>query len=96
VSALFCPLPGIGSEEYKSVWSQKAVLLLFYRRLIHHTSWGRVALRLAWFVLFATYAAVQVTTFTECRPFRNYYLILPKPGMHLLTIIPQRLVWLYY
>ncbi|KAI9765911.1 MAG: hypothetical protein M1840_007052 [Geoglossum simile] len=64
--------------KYNSVWSQKAVLLLFYHRLIHHTSWGRLALRLAWFILFATYAAVQVTTFTECRPFRNYYLILKK------------------
>ncbi|KAH0548268.1 hypothetical protein GP486_008028 [Trichoglossum hirsutum] len=61
------------------VWIMKAVLLLFYHRLIHHTSWGRPILRLAWFLLFASYVSVQVTTFTECHPFKKYYVVSKNP-----------------
>ncbi|KAI9782840.1 MAG: hypothetical protein M1839_004591 [Geoglossum umbratile] len=69
------------------VWSQKAILLVFYHRLLNHTSWGRPTLKLAWFILVSTYAAVQVTTFTECRPFSKYYTISKKPDKCVRAVV---------
>jgi hypothetical protein len=32
----------------------------------------------------ATYVTVQIVTFTECDPFRHYWMVLPDPGIPLL------------
>jgi hypothetical protein len=29
----------------------------------------------------ATYATVQIVTFTECDPFNHYWIVLPDPGI---------------
>lgn len=64
-----------------SLWLQKLVLLDLYRRLLLDLSYEKYIIRGYMLVFFATYVAVQVITFTECRPFRLYWQVVPDPGM---------------
>ncbi|KAK1999390.1 hypothetical protein LX36DRAFT_699658 [Colletotrichum falcatum] len=62
------------------LWLQKLVLLDVYRRLMttfrqeKFVTWSYSA------VFFGTYAACQVTTFSECDPFHLYWQVIPDPG----------------
>ncbi|KAL8396886.1 hypothetical protein RB594_003834 [Gaeumannomyces avenae] len=55
------------------LWLQKLVLLDFYRRLIKNLWYERMCTWTYLAVLLATYASVQATTLSECRPLRLYW-----------------------
>lgn len=61
-------------------WLQTAVLLVFYSKLLHSIRWATTVIKVCWGLLVATYVAVVVVTFTECRPFHLYWQIYPNPG----------------
>lgn len=56
----------------KSLWLQKFVLLDLYRRLILDLAYEKIIIRGYLVVFCVSYVAVEVVTFTECRPFRLY------------------------
>src|SRR5882757_1647714 len=61
-------------------WLQCILLLLFYKRILSHIHWVKVAIRMTWVVIATSYVAVVFATFLECRPFRLYWQIRPDPG----------------
>ncbi|KAJ3543701.1 hypothetical protein NM208_g3432 [Fusarium decemcellulare] len=62
------------------LWLQKLVLLDVYRRLLLNLRFERTIMISFLVVFFATYVAVQVTTFSECKPFHLYWQVVPDPG----------------
>lgn len=63
-----------------SLWLQKLVLLDTYRRLLKNLRWEKVTMISYTGIFAATYAVVQIVTFTECDPFNHYWIVLPDPG----------------
>lgn len=72
---------GYFSYFSSSLWLQKSVLLDTYRRLLKHLSWERITMISYIGIFAATYATVQIVTFTECDPFNHYWMVLPDPGI---------------
>ncbi|KAJ5280480.1 hypothetical protein N7478_005852 [Penicillium angulare] len=62
------------------LWLQKLVLLDTYRRLLKHLRWEKITMISYIGIFAATYATVQIVTFTECDPFNHYWMVLPDPG----------------
>ncbi|KFG77846.1 hypothetical protein MANI_017459 [Metarhizium anisopliae] len=62
------------------LWLQKFVLLDLYRRLILDLAYEKIIIRGYLVVFCVSYVAVEVVTFTECRPFRLYWQVVPDPG----------------
>ncbi|KAI9682540.1 MAG: hypothetical protein M1829_000333 [Trizodia sp. TS-e1964] len=62
------------------LWIEKAVLLLFYKRLIRKIKWERVILRTYWSILALSYIVVLVVSLSECKPFERYWQVVPDPG----------------
>ncbi|KLU80904.1 hypothetical protein MAPG_00001, partial [Magnaporthiopsis poae ATCC 64411] len=62
------------------LWLQKLVLLDVYRRLIKNLWYERMCIWTYLAVFFATYVAVQVSTFSECNPIELYWQVMPDPG----------------
>lgn len=64
------------------LWILKSAILDFFKRLTS-TSWKRsheiilLSIRCS---LCATFVAVLISDLAECRPFRQYYQVLPDPG----------------
>ncbi|CAG8040586.1 unnamed protein product [Penicillium salamii] len=63
------------------LWLQKLVLLDTYRRLLKNLRWEKVTMISYTGIFAATYAVVQIVTFTECDPFNHYWIVLPDPGI---------------
>ncbi len=61
-------------------WLQCVLLLLFYTRILAHIHWVKLCVRVTWAVTGASYIAVVLATFLECRPFKLYWQIQPDPG----------------
>ena len=61
-------------------WLQCMLLLLFYRSLLGHVYWIRMAIRLCWALLGSTFVAVILLTLLECRPLHLYWQLEPDPG----------------
>ncbi|KAM7195652.1 hypothetical protein V8F20_007396 [Naviculisporaceae sp. PSN 640] len=64
-----------------TLWILKNAILEFFRRL--NVSWERsyeVMLLIIRCTLVATFVAVVISTLAECRPFANYWQVLPDPG----------------
>ncbi|UPK92897.1 hypothetical protein LCI18_003832 [Fusarium solani-melongenae] len=62
------------------LWLQKLVLLDVYRRLLLNLRYEKIIMISFLVVFFVTYVAVQVTTFSECKPFHLYWQVVPDPG----------------
>ncbi|KAL7898160.1 hypothetical protein HDV63DRAFT_32185 [Trichoderma sp. SZMC 28014] len=62
------------------LWLQKLVLLDLYRRLIQDLPYEKWVVRAYLAFFFVTYAAVQILTFVECKPFHLYWQVVPDPG----------------
>lgn len=60
-------------------WLQICLLLLFYSSILRDFHWVNT-IKICWFFIVATYVAVVLSTFLECRPFRLYWQIEPNPG----------------
>ncbi|KAK2049400.1 hypothetical protein LZ31DRAFT_457227 [Colletotrichum somersetense] len=62
------------------LWLQKLVLLDVYRRLVTTVRQEKFVIWSYGIGFFGTYAACQVTTFSECDPFHLYWQVIPDPG----------------
>ncbi|KAK8051252.1 hypothetical protein PG993_002637 [Apiospora rasikravindrae] len=65
-----------------TLWILKCAILDFFKRLTS-TSWKRSHEIILLFIrcsLCSTFVAVLISDLTECRPFRQYYQVLPDPG----------------
>ncbi|KAI9171069.1 hypothetical protein HJFPF1_00548 [Paramyrothecium foliicola] len=65
-----------------TLWILKFSILEYLKRLTG-LSWERshkVALLAIQWILVATFVAVVISDLTECRPFNNYWQVLPDPG----------------
>ncbi|KAK2017316.1 hypothetical protein LZ32DRAFT_665186 [Colletotrichum eremochloae] len=62
------------------LWLQKLVLLDVYRRLMFTIRQETIVMWTYGIIFFGTYAACQVTTFSECDPFHLYWQVIPDPG----------------
>ncbi|KPM35934.1 hypothetical protein AK830_g10642 [Neonectria ditissima] len=62
------------------LWLQKFVLLDVYRRLLLGTWYEKHIMIVFFTVLSSTWVVVTVVVFTECRPFRLYWQVVPDPG----------------
>jgi hypothetical protein len=74
------PFTNIGPT--KSLWILKCAILDFFKRLTS-TSWKRsydLTLLTIRCILGVTFVGVIISDFVECRPFNNYYQVLPDPG----------------
>lgn len=67
----------IRADRRRSIWLQKAVVVLLYRRLLAGLAWARYAEPACWATLAAFFAVVQVVTLTECSPFALFWLAPP-------------------
>jgi hypothetical protein len=65
-----------------SIWIQKAVVLLLYRRMLHGLPWPNHIMNYYWVFLGVTYVVAQTVTFVECHPFYLYWQVVPDPGMN--------------
>lgn len=64
------------------LWILKTAVLEFFKRLTS-TTWKRsheITLLIIRCLLLATFIAVLISDLAECRPFQNYYQVLPDPG----------------
>ena len=71
---------GLPSNTFSSLLLQKLVLLDVYRRLLLNLRYEKIIMISFLVVFFVTYVAVQVTTFSECKPFHLYWQVVPDPG----------------
>ncbi|KAL5339731.1 hypothetical protein BJX70DRAFT_145388 [Aspergillus crustosus] len=62
------------------LWIQKAVVLLLCERILTGLPRPEMIVKVYWVILVGSLAAVQGTTFGECRPARLYWQVLPDPG----------------
>ncbi|OOO08004.1 hypothetical protein OAory_01045040 [Aspergillus oryzae] len=62
------------------LWLQKAVVLLLCQRILAGLPWPERIIRACWALLVASFAAVQITTFVDCRPLHLYWQVMPDPG----------------
>jgi hypothetical protein len=60
-------------------WLQVCLLLCFYSDMVRDLHW-RNTIKACWLTIAATYIAVTLITFLECRPFHLYWQIDPYPG----------------
>jgi len=64
------------------IWTAKVTVLEFVRKIIG-TTWTRFyerAARIIYAFFGLTFVAVLIATFAECRPFKNYWMVVPDPG----------------
>lgn len=67
---------------FQRLWILKSAILEFFRRLTS-TSWKRsydFTLHFIRGTLVVTFIGVVLSDLVECRPFQNYYQVLPDPG----------------
>ncbi|KAE8368942.1 hypothetical protein BDV27DRAFT_27830 [Aspergillus caelatus] len=62
------------------LWLQKAVVLLLCQRILAGLPWPERIIKACWTLLVASFAAVQITTFVDCRPLHLYWQVMPDPG----------------
>ena len=83
-SALYQGSPSSAAKNVRSLWTAKLTIAEFLRRLyssMWKRSWELTTVAIRWF-LALTFMAVVVATLTECRPFPQYWQVVPDPGPH--------------
>ncbi|KAF5022269.1 hypothetical protein F66182_5708 [Fusarium sp. NRRL 66182] len=68
--------------DFQSLWVLKFAVLEFLHRLTRATwerSWQR-SLYIIRIILAATFGAIVISNFAECRPFSHYWQVSPDPG----------------
>lgn len=63
-----------------SVWIQKSVVLLLYKRMLGGLRWPDQIMNIYWITLGVSYAVVQICTFVDCQPLYLYWQVVPSPG----------------
>ncbi|KAI0871312.1 hypothetical protein GGS24DRAFT_67358 [Hypoxylon argillaceum] len=62
------------------LWLQVCILLLFYSRITYGINWVAAVVKATWATVAATFVAVVLVTFLECRPISLYWQVTPSPG----------------
>lgn len=60
--------------------------MILYQRILSVNKRTGIIINLYWGVLGATYIVIQVVTFTDCRPLRLYWQVMPDPGMTIISL----------
>ncbi|KAI1102452.1 hypothetical protein F4804DRAFT_313104 [Jackrogersella minutella] len=63
-----------------ALWLQICLLLLFYSRITSGIVWAARLTTITWVTVGATFVAVVLATFLECRPIDLYWQVDPDPG----------------
>ncbi|CAJ2503493.1 Uu.00g108870.m01.CDS01 [Anthostomella pinea] len=63
-----------------SLWLQICILLIFYSRITSGLTLVAYTIKATWVVMAATFVAVVLSTFLECRPINLYWQTSPDPG----------------
>ncbi|KAE8149814.1 hypothetical protein BDV25DRAFT_122282 [Aspergillus avenaceus] len=62
------------------LWLQKTIVLLICQRIFAGLLWPERVIKACWIILFASFVAVQATTFVDCQPISLYWQVQPAPG----------------
>lgn len=62
------------------LWTQKFVLLEFYKKLVKDMPWAKATLICYLVIFIITFCLSIIFTFVECRPFSLYWVVIPDPG----------------
>ena len=62
------------------IWLQICILLIFYSRITRGVNWVARVVNVTWALVGATFVAIILATFLECRPISLYWQISPDPG----------------
>ncbi|KAI1260389.1 hypothetical protein F5Y18DRAFT_256678 [Xylariaceae sp. FL1019] len=62
------------------LWLQIAILLVFYTRITSGINWVAAMIKITWASMLATFTAIELVTFLECRPITLYWQVSPPPG----------------
>ncbi|KAI0427535.1 hypothetical protein F5Y09DRAFT_344568 [Xylaria sp. FL1042] len=62
------------------IWLQICILLIFYSRITRGVNWVATIVKITWATVAATFLAIMLVTFLECRPISLYWQITPDPG----------------
>ncbi|KAF4947804.1 hypothetical protein FGADI_10137 [Fusarium gaditjirri] len=60
------------------LWTLKAALLSFYSRFVQVTSWGKIAVKVLWCLLFVSCLVIIVAILAECRPMSLMWKLTSK------------------
>lgn len=63
-----------------SCWLQIGLLLLFYSHMMYGIRWVARTITFTWVATIASFIAIVLATFLECRPFHLYWQVVPDPG----------------
>jgi hypothetical protein len=63
-----------------SIWIQKSVVLLLYKRMLNGLRWPSQIMNIYWITLGVTYVVVEICTFVDCYPLYLYWQVVPDPG----------------
>ncbi|KAI0975936.1 hypothetical protein F4678DRAFT_469705 [Xylaria arbuscula] len=62
------------------LWLQICILLIFYSRITRGVNWVAKIVKITWVLVAATFIAIILVTFLECRPISLYWQVTPDPG----------------
>ncbi|KAI1359390.1 hypothetical protein F5Y08DRAFT_80690 [Xylaria arbuscula] len=62
------------------IWLQICILLIFYSRITRGVNWVAKVVKVTWALVGATFIAIILVTFLECRPISLYWQVSPDPG----------------
>jgi hypothetical protein len=68
------------ANSTSSLWLQKAVVMILYQRILSGFKYANIIMKVYWVILGASYIVIQVVTFTDCRPLKLYWQVVPDPG----------------
>lgn len=77
-----------------SLWTQKFVLLEFYKKLVKDMPWAKPTLICYLVIFIITFCLSIIFTFVECHPFSLYWVVIPDPGKTLFLISKTMLIYL--
>lgn len=85
-------MKGGSADKSCRLWTQKFVLLEFYRKLVKDMPWATVTLICYLVVFIVTFCLSIIFTFVECHPFSLYWRVIPDPGKTLFSYRKLRLL----
>jgi hypothetical protein len=68
------------TNVFSSLWLQKAVVLILLQRLLSGIKYTKGIIKVYWAILGVSYTTVQIATFTDCKPFKLWWQVVPDPG----------------
>lgn len=78
------------------LWSLKASLLIFYRRLTAGVGETyRLRINIGFGILAVSFVVIVTNLYLACRPFHGYFQVNPDPGNVCQPAVSNQIVWVY-